>query len=69
MAAPRCNINIQYIYMCVCVCVNMYITPTPRTFAMVSTTSHHRQWSGVSFKIGSEELCFWSISLKIVIAR
>jgi hypothetical protein len=32
--------------------------PAPRTLAMVSTTSHHRQWSGVSLKIGGEERWF-----------
>jgi hypothetical protein len=29
--------------------------PTPRTFAAISTTSHRRQWSMASFKIGCEE--------------
>jgi hypothetical protein len=27
--------------------------PAPRTIIMVSPTSHHGQWSGVSFKISA----------------
>jgi hypothetical protein len=41
----------------------------PRMLAMVSTTSHHGQWSGESFKISGEEEHFCSISLKIEIAK
>jgi hypothetical protein len=34
--------------------------PTARTFAVISPTSHHRQWSGASFKINDEERQFLS---------
>jgi hypothetical protein len=43
--------------------------PTPRMVVVVSTTSHHEQWSGVSFNICGKEGCFFSISLKIEMAR
>jgi hypothetical protein len=34
--------------------------PTVRTFDMISSTSHHGQWGGVSFKISGEERQFQS---------
>jgi hypothetical protein len=34
--------------------------PAPRTLAVVSPTSHHRQWSGVMLKIGGENRRFLS---------
>jgi hypothetical protein len=43
--------------------------PAPRMLAMVSTTSHHEQWSEASFIIGGKEGRFFSNSLKIEIAR
>jgi hypothetical protein len=42
---------------------------TPRLFAMVTTLSHHMQWSKASFKIRGGEGCFGSDSLKIEMAR
>jgi hypothetical protein len=44
-------------------------SPSPRTLAAVSATSHHGQWGGVTFKIGGEEGRFCSNSLKIEVAR
>jgi hypothetical protein len=38
-------------------------------FAMVTTLSHHMQWSKASFKIRGGEGCFGSDSLKIEMAR
>jgi hypothetical protein len=40
-----------------------------RALAVVTTISHHEQWSRVSFKIRGEEGCFCSNSLKVEIAR
>jgi hypothetical protein len=34
--------------------------PTARTFVMISLTSHHRKWSGATFKISGEERRFLS---------
>jgi hypothetical protein len=34
--------------------------PAVRTFAMISPTSHHKQWSEVSFEINGEERQFLS---------
>jgi hypothetical protein len=42
---------------------------TPRALVIVTTTSHHEQWSKVSFKIRGEEGHFCSHSLKIEIVR
>jgi hypothetical protein len=41
----------------------------PRALAVVTTISHHEQWSKASFKIRGEEGCFYYNSLKIEIAR
>jgi hypothetical protein len=43
--------------------------PAPRTLAMVSATSHHRQGSRANFKISGKAWRFFCISLKIEIAR
>jgi hypothetical protein len=41
----------------------------PRVLAVVTTTSHHKQWSMVSLKIRGKEGRFYFDSLKIEIAR
>jgi hypothetical protein len=46
----------------------MVVAFAPRTLAVVSTSIHHGQWSGASFKISGEEGCFYSNSLMIQIA-
>jgi hypothetical protein len=43
--------------------------PALRMLAMVPATSHHEQQSGASFIIGGKDEHFFSISLKIEIAR
>jgi hypothetical protein len=43
--------------------------PALMMLAAVPATSHHEQWSRVSFNISGKEGCFFSNSLKIEIAR
>jgi hypothetical protein len=42
----------------------MVRAPTTRTLAVVSPTSHHEQWSGVSFKVSGNERRFLSQLIK-----